>query len=93
MLHLKENLKIELSRSIVDFWINTPAKYCEVVNLVIDHGTWNATTVMLEETWLLSENLVDKTFLYLIQALFPYLRAILEEEFEVFTRTGEVAYV
>lgn len=93
MLRLNENLKKEVSEGIVDFWIDTDEKYCQVLDLVLQHGSFNATAVMLEEVWLTSEQLVDKTFLRLIEALFPYLHQEIEKRFADFTRTGEVSHV
>lgn len=93
MLHLKEDLKKELSKAIIDFWLDTPKKYCEVLDLILQHGSFNAAAVMLEEVWISSEGLVDKTFLYLIQEIFPYLHATLEETFKEFKHTGEVPHV
>jgi len=93
MVVLKDHLKQELAEAIVDFWVDTPKKYCQLIDLIIQHGTWNATAVLMEEVWLTSEGLVDKTFLHVIEALFPYLHKEIETRFAEFTRTGEVSHV
>lgn len=81
MLTLSFDLKRELGKAIVDFWIDSSTKYQDVSELIARFGANTTTVIMLEEVWLASDKMVDKTFNLLLNAIAGYITLALEDEF------------